>query len=121
MNIFKRIINHYQAPKRQKEELLRWAATIDPTKEGQKRIVADYNTLHELNGLSTEEYYQFEFEKRDEPFHQGRPQEGQHREKGGYIHQIAHPPLQRHCKDYLSQPRHNRSGAYNRWTKRRGD
>jgi len=68
MNIFKRIINHYQAPKRQKEELLRWAATIDPTKEGQKRIVADYNTLHELNGLSTEEYYQFEFEKRDEPF-----------------------------------------------------
>ena len=33
MNIFKRIINHHQAPKRQKEELLKWAATIDPKKD----------------------------------------------------------------------------------------
>ena len=68
MNIFKRIINHYLKPKRQRKALMQWAATIDPTKEGQKRIVADYNTLHEINGLSTEEYYQFEFEKRDEAF-----------------------------------------------------
>lgn len=68
MNVVRRIIDHFQAPKLRRKELSQWAATIDPTKKGQKRIVADYNTLHELSGLSTEEYYQFEFEKRDESF-----------------------------------------------------
>ena len=48
--------------------MLRWAATIDQTKKGQKRIVADYRMLHDIKGLSTDEYYQFEFEKRDESF-----------------------------------------------------
>ena len=68
MNIIKRVIDHYQVPKRQREKLLQWASTIDSTKEGQERIVADYKKLHKFNGLTTEEYYQFEFEKRDESF-----------------------------------------------------
>ena len=68
MNIFKRIINHHQAPKRQREDLLRWAATINPTKEGQQHIAEDYNQLFETKGLRRDEYYDFEFEKRSEEF-----------------------------------------------------
>lgn len=68
MNIIKRIIDHFMAPKRQQEELLQWASTIDSTKEGKKRIVADYKSLYKSKGLTKEEYYQFEFERRDEEF-----------------------------------------------------
>lgn len=70
MDIFRRVINHYQEPRRQKKALLQWVSTIDPTKEGQKRIVADYEKFHELNNITTEEYYNFEFEIKDEEFKQ---------------------------------------------------
>ena len=68
MDLLKRIINYYIGPKRKKKALIQWVSTIDSTKTGQKRIIADYNKLHKDKGLTTEEYYQFEFEKRDEDF-----------------------------------------------------
>lgn len=58
--MFRPYINHQQ--------LIKWATTIDSTKKGQKHIIADYKKLHKEKGLTTEEYYQFEFEKRDEEF-----------------------------------------------------
>lgn len=68
MNIIKRIIDHYQAPKRQQEKLFQWASTIDSSKEGQQRIVADFLELYETKGLTQDEYYEMEFEKRSEAF-----------------------------------------------------
>ena len=68
MSIIKRIIDHFMAPKCQQEELLQWASTIDSSKEGQKRITEDYKQLFKAKGLRKDEYYEFEFEKRDEKF-----------------------------------------------------
>ena len=67
-NIIKRIIDHFMAPKHQQEELLQWASTIDSSKEGKKRIIKDYKQLFIAKGLRKDEYYEFEFEKRDEEF-----------------------------------------------------
>ena len=62
--LFKRTLHHI----REQHSLLSWAATIEPSKEGQKRIAEDYKRLFEQKGLTTDEYYEFEFEKRDEAF-----------------------------------------------------
>ena len=63
-SIFKRFIR----PDADQLELLHWAASISPLEEEQKRIVADYRSLFESKGLTTDEYYEYEFEKRDEEF-----------------------------------------------------
>lgn len=55
---------------RRQRYLLRWAATIADSSAGKRAIVRDYKRLHKAKGLSTEEYYQFEFEKRSEAFRQ---------------------------------------------------
>lgn len=66
--MIKRITKRLLRPYLNRRQLMRWAATIDPSKLGKKRIIADYKKLHEAKGLTMEEYYQFEFEKRDEDF-----------------------------------------------------
>ena len=68
MNIIKRVLNHIMVPRPQQKTLLQWAATISQSKADRKRIVADFKSLYELKGLTTAEYYEFEFEKRDEEF-----------------------------------------------------
>lgn len=64
--MIKRIVKRLLRPYINYHQLMKWAATIDSTKK--RRIIADYKRLHEEKGLTTEEYYQFEFEKRDEEF-----------------------------------------------------
>lgn len=48
--------------------LLKWASTMDNSSAVQRKIVRDYKQLYKSKGLTTDEYYQFEFEKRDEEF-----------------------------------------------------
>ena len=63
-NLFKRLIR----PDSDQSDMLLWAASISPSANKKKRIVADYRALFETKGLTTEEYYEFEFEKQDEEF-----------------------------------------------------
>lgn len=63
-NYLKRIIR----PLREHRSLLKWASTIDNSSAVQRKIVRDYKQLYKSKGLTTDEYYQFEFEKRDEEF-----------------------------------------------------
>ena len=49
-------------------ELDRWAATIDNSVVGREKIIQDYKVLSREKGLTMDEYYDFEFEKRDEVF-----------------------------------------------------
>lgn len=52
-----------------RERLLNsWADTFTASRIERKHIVADYKSLYRAKGLTTDEYYQFEFEKRDEDF-----------------------------------------------------
>lgn len=48
--------------------LLQWAGTITSCRKKRKQIVSDYKALYKAKGLTMEEYYEFEFEKRDEEF-----------------------------------------------------
>lgn len=57
-------------PIRERHQLLQWAATIAPSMGDRKRIVKDYKRLYQSKGLTTDEYYEYEFEKRDEAFRQ---------------------------------------------------
>lgn len=72
MNRLQRYIHKWTdfvfGPKRRYKRLIEWAATINPTEEGKRRIVSDYLRLYETKGLGYDEYYEFEFEKRDEAF-----------------------------------------------------
>lgn len=63
-SILKRLLK----PFLEQRKLDEWAATISPLKNVQKRIVADYRLLYNTKGLTTDEYYEFEFEKQDEEF-----------------------------------------------------
>ena len=45
-----------------------WATSISPSKEGSKRIAEDYKRLFKEKGLTRDEYYEFEFEKRENEF-----------------------------------------------------
>ena len=60
----KRIIRPLQVHR----SLLKWASTMDNSSAVQRKIVRDYKQLYKSKGLNTDEYYQFEFEKRDEEF-----------------------------------------------------
>lgn len=66
--MFKRIIFKLFNPVLERRDLKRWAGTIVGTKAEINRIVADFKMLKETKGLSTEEYYNFEFEKCDDEF-----------------------------------------------------
>ena len=52
----------------ERRSLLQWAATIDDTAAGRRAIVRDYINLYRTKGLTTEEYSEFEFDKRDKEF-----------------------------------------------------
>lgn len=47
---------------------MHWAASIDSTTKGRRAIVRDYLELFKTKGLTTEEYYEFRFDNRDEEF-----------------------------------------------------
>lgn len=66
--MIKRIINHLLHPIREQRRLEKWASSITPNKSEIKQIVADYKTLYKAKGLCTDEYYEFEFDRRDEEF-----------------------------------------------------
>ena len=53
-----------------RHKLNQWASTISTSKKEQKRIVRDYKSLYKSKGLTKDEYFDFEFEKRDEGFRQ---------------------------------------------------
>lgn len=55
-------------PVLKQRSLIRWASTIDDSMAGKRAIVRDYKQLYKTKGLTTDEYYEFEFEKRDEVF-----------------------------------------------------
>ena len=64
--LINKIIWKLMRPIKERKKLDNWASTIDPTKAGKKKIVSEYKTLYERKGLTTDEYYDFEFEKRGE-------------------------------------------------------
>lgn len=66
--MIKRLIKRILRPILNERQLRRWAETITTSRVERKLIVADYKGLYQAKGLTTEEYYQFEFEKRDEGF-----------------------------------------------------
>ena len=66
----RRLINNVLRPIREQKELYRWASTIESSKSGIKRIVSEYKLLYDKKGLTTDEYYDFEFEKQSEEFKQ---------------------------------------------------
>lgn len=66
--MIKRLIKRILRPILNERQLRRWAETITTSRVERKLIIADYKGLYQAKGLTTEEYYQFEFEKRDEEF-----------------------------------------------------
>ncbi len=68
MRLFNKLWKRILKPLKEKRELYRWASTIDSSREGMKRIASEYKTLFNQKGLTLDEYYDFEFEKRSELF-----------------------------------------------------
>ncbi len=68
MHLVNKLLRRILKPLREKRELYRWASTIDSSQEGIKRIASEYKTLSNQKGLTLDEYYDFEFEKRSELF-----------------------------------------------------
>lgn len=68
MRLLSKLLGRILKPLREKRELYRWASTIDSSQEGIKRIASEYKTLFNQKGLTLDEYYDFEFEKRSERF-----------------------------------------------------
>lgn len=68
MRLVNKLLRRFFKPFREKRELYRWASTIDSSQEGIKRIASEYKTLFNQKGLTLDEYYDFEFEKRSELF-----------------------------------------------------
>ena len=67
---FSKVLRRLFRPLIRRRELLTWASTISPNSKDKRRIVADYIQLYRKKGLTTEEYYEMEFEKQDESFRQ---------------------------------------------------
>lgn len=66
--MYKRILKHLLHPILEHRELMRWAAIINPSKKERRNIAEDYKKLRDLKGLTKDEYYEFEFEKRSDDF-----------------------------------------------------
>ncbi len=64
----KRIVKRILRPMLEERRLWRWSRTIAASFVERKRILKDYKALKKSKGLTTDEYYEFEFEKRDEKF-----------------------------------------------------
>lgn len=68
MWLIKKLIKKIHKFFKSREELQKWASSINPTQDGIKRIVSEYELLYQKKGLTTDEYYDFEFDKRSERF-----------------------------------------------------
>ena len=68
MRLVNKLWKRLLKPLKEKKELYRWASTIDSSQDGIKRIASEYMTLFNQKGLTLDEYYDFEFEKRSERF-----------------------------------------------------
>ena len=68
--MIKRIAKHLLRPLLDQRNLFRWAETLKLSKSDRKRILADYKELYKTKGLTSDEYYDYEFEKRSEEFRQ---------------------------------------------------
>lgn len=68
IRLIKKMIRKLMRPITERRLLYHWASTIDSSKVEIKRIVKDYKTLYDRKGLTTDEYYDFEFEKRSAQF-----------------------------------------------------
>ena len=68
IRLIKKLIRKLMRPITERRVLYHWASTIDSSKVEIKRIVKDYKTLYDRKGLTTDEYYDFEFEKQSEGF-----------------------------------------------------
>ena len=68
MSLVNKLLRRLLKPIKEKRELYRWALTIDSSQEGIKRIASEYKTLFNQKGLTLDEYYDFEFEKRSDLF-----------------------------------------------------
>lgn len=66
--MIKQLLKRLLRPLNENRESMLWAATIDSTKKGQNRIVADYKHLYDIKGLTRDEYRDFRFDKCDEVF-----------------------------------------------------
>lgn len=66
--MIKRVLKRLMRPFFEHGKLVKWASTITSSKKERNRIIADYKSLYDTKGLTTEEYYEFEFEKREEKF-----------------------------------------------------
>lgn len=66
--MLKNLLKRFIRPIQEYRSLLQWAATIDNSTNVRHAIVRDYKQLYKTKGLTRDEYYKFEFEKRDEEF-----------------------------------------------------
>lgn len=66
--MLKRIARKFLHPVLENRRLNQWAVTIDSSKKGQREIVRDYLRLFNTKGITMDEYYDFEMEKRSEEF-----------------------------------------------------
>lgn len=66
--LIKKTIGRIRRPIKEQRDLIRWASAIDPSKPGIRRIVSEFKSLKQLKGLTTDEYFCFEFEKRSDEF-----------------------------------------------------
>lgn len=64
----KKIIRKLLSPLIEQRRIYSMAASITPSIVERRKIVLDYKKLRRTKGLTTEEYYDFEFEKRHEEF-----------------------------------------------------
>lgn len=66
--MIKRIFNRIFRPLQNERQLRQWASTITSSRVRRRQIVSDYKDLYKSKGLTQDEYYEFEFENRDEEF-----------------------------------------------------
>lgn len=66
--MLKKMLKGLFHPLLERRSLLRWAATVDSTAMGSRAIVRDYIKLYKSKGLTTQEYYEFRFDKQNKEF-----------------------------------------------------
>ena len=68
--MIKRLAHKLLKPFFDQRMLNQWVATINSSRKEQKRIKADFKALSKSRGITMDEYYEFEFERRNEEFKQ---------------------------------------------------
>lgn len=66
--MIKRVLRLMLDPLLEQRKIKLWAAKIDNTAGGRRKIVKDFKRLYQTKGLTAVEYYDFEFEKHDDEF-----------------------------------------------------